>query len=485
MGILVSCLGGQAMSCLASLGCSCLCAACRSVRVGGSIGTRANYAGLFLVNSSIAYAMTTSWGIDLVKRISWGFISLKCPEGVCYGTLAVHRMCFSLSLWHAALGLLTLGVADSRHPRAPVQNGMWPLKLLGWLALVALSFAIPNGFFEFYSRYVAMAGAGVFLLVQLVLLVDFAYNLAEGCIERWEDTGRPLWRNLLIGGTLGSYVAFAAMTIGNYMYFAADGCGRNQFFISANMVLCIAASAVAIHPRVQEVNLKSGLAQAGMVTAYASYLVTSALAGSPNDEGEGAPVCNPLATAAGARATMAVVGAFFTIGAICYSTTNAAVKSNSLILSTGNSEYDALPADEESAMLPIDSASRRQANAQLRQNALNDAVASGALPASAMADYATTGAAAADDSSSSDGDDDERHGVQYSYTFFHLIFCIASMYVAMLLTNWNSISSTDHVIVIGRSATAVWVKVATSWLCIILYSWTLLGPVVLPDRDWS
>ncbi|KAJ2425312.1 Membrane protein tms1, partial [Coemansia sp. RSA 2522] len=111
--------------------------------------------------------MTTSWGIDLVKRISWGFITLKCPEGVCYGTLAVHRMCFSLSLWHIILGVLTLGVDDSRHTRAVVQNGLWIFKFVGWIALAVLAFVIPNGFFEFYSKYVAMGGAGVFLLVQL------------------------------------------------------------------------------------------------------------------------------------------------------------------------------------------------------------------------------------------------------------------------------------------------------------------------------
>ncbi|KAJ1830625.1 Membrane protein tms1 [Coemansia sp. RSA 2708] len=266
------------------------------------------------------------------------------------------------------------------------------------------------------------------------------------------------------------YVAFLAMTIADYLLFSRQGCGRNQFFVTANMLLCIMVSAVAVHPRVQEANLKSGLAQAGMVTAYASYLVTSALAGSPpNDSGDDATECNPLARAASARATMAVVGAFFTIGAICYSTTNAAVKSNTLILTSGNnSAYEALATDEPNEMQPT--------NAQLRQNALRDAVASGALPESAL----DTG-----DDDDAASQDDEKLGVQYNYTFFHIIFCMASMYAAMLLTNWNSISSTDHVIIIGRSTTAVWVKVVTSWLCILLYSWTLVGPVVLPDREWA
>ncbi len=36
-------------------------------------------------------------------------------------------------------------------------------------------------------------------------------------------------------------------------------------------------------------------------------------------------------------------------------------------------------------------------------------------------------------------EDDEQDGVQYNYSFFHFIFMIGSMYLAMLLTNVRSI----------------------------------------------
>lgn len=32
---------------------------------------------------------------------------------------------------------------------------------------------------------------------------------------------------------------------------------------------------------------------------------------------------------------------------------------------------------------------------------------------------------------------------------------------------------------------AMWVKIASSWACLLLYFWTLIAPVVLKDRDFD
>jgi hypothetical protein len=38
---------------------------------------------------------------------------------------------------------------------------------------------------------------------------------------------------------------------------------------------------------------------------------------------------------------------------------------------------------------------------------------------------------------------------------------------------------------LNANMAAVWVKMASSWLCVALYIWTLIAPVILTNRDFS
>ena len=82
------------------------------------------------------------------------------------------------------------------------------------------------------------------------------------------------------------------------------------------------------------------------------------------------------------------------------------------------------------------------------------------------------------------------------------------MYVAMLLTDWSVVTlpqktfilsphsfirrnvvsteqggaESEEIVYIGRSETAMWMRVVSSWVCMLLYMWSLLAPVFMPDR---
>jgi serine incorporator 1/3 len=100
-----------------------------------------------------------------------------------------------------------------------------------WLILVGLSFLIPDGFFIFWGNWVALMGAAVFILIGLVLLVDFAHGFTEMCLEKWEnsESGSNLWQYILVGSTFSLYAFTIAITVVMYVYFAGDGCTLNRY----------------------------------------------------------------------------------------------------------------------------------------------------------------------------------------------------------------------------------------------------------------
>jgi hypothetical protein len=367
------------------------------------------------------------------------------------------------------MGVLLLGVETSKNPRANIQNGFWGPKILAWLALIVLSFFIPESFFFVWGKYISFAGATLFLLLGLILLVDLAHTWAEYCLAQIEATDSRGWRGILIGSTLGMYAVSLAMTIVMYIFFAKSGCSMNQTAITLNLIFFLVVSFISVHPAIQEYNPKAGLAQSAMVAIYCTYLTMSAVSMEPDDR-----QCNPLIRAQGTRTTSIVIGAIVTMLTVAYTTTRAATQGVAL----GGKGHIKLPDDDEHNLVTQQPDSRRE----MRAAALRQAVEEGSLPADALLD---------DDDDESDGGntakDDERTSTQYNYALFHLIFFLATAWVATLLTmQTEDATNSDEFAPVGRTYWASWVKIISAWVCYGIYTWTLVAPIVLPDRfDFS
>lgn len=76
----------------------------------------------------------------------------------------------------------------------------------------------------------------------------------------------------------------------------------------------------------------------------------------------------------------------------------------------------------------------------------------------------------------------EARPVTYSYMFFHMIFALASMYSAMLLSGWTDNAENSDLIDVGW--TSVWVRICTEWVTAGLYIWSLVAPLLFPDREF-
>ena len=79
---------------------------------------------------------------------------------------------------------------------------------------------------------------------------------------------------------------------------------------------------------------------------------------------------------------------------------------------------------------------------------------------------------------------DAAYGLVCRLSLYSLISTIT------ILSSRNVVSKTpisgpadpDSDVYIGRSEVAMWMRVVSSWVCMLLYIWSLMAPVLLPDR---
>lgn len=451
---------GWMASCCGAATCLAFCSS-----IGGTfssaIMTRLTYALLLLVNSLLLWIALSPYVVSKIEKMSFGFINYHCgPDGNnCISFSSVHRINLALGSLHLMLALLLVQVRSVGNPRAVIQNGVWKLKLLVWAALLVINFVvIPDSFFVFYGNHIAIVFSTIFLGIGLILLVDFAHAWAETCLEKIEleeltgedEYNAGMWKKLLVGGTVAMYVASIVLTILMYVFFASSGCSMNQTAISINLVLAIAILAASINQNIQESNPNAGLAQASMVVLYCTYLVLLAVVSEPDDK-----LCNPLVRLRGTRTLSVVMGALFTFVALAYTTTRAA----NLVFF------------EDAAPEPI--STQPSERAQMRYQAIKQAVDEGSLPESALQQVSLY---------DTEETTQESAPVGYNYTVFHLIFFLATQYISTLLTINVRQDDVGDFVPVGRTYFSSWVKIVSAWVCYVLYGWSLVAPMIWPDR---
>lgn len=470
MGALVSLPLAGALTvalCCGAAACSAFCSL-----IGGTftsaIMTRITYGLLLVLNSIVSWIALSPFIVHRLEKATFGFINIGCgPDGKqCISFSSVYRINLALGLLHLILAALLVNVRSTLNPRAVIQNGCWKIKIFTWIAFIFINFVlIPDSFFVFYGNHIAIIFSTLFLGIGLVLLVDFAHAWAEKCLEKIEleeltgedEYNAGLWKKLLIGGTLGMYVASIVLTIVMYVFFAMKGCSMNQAAITINLILSLVISGMSVNQSIQELNPNAGLAQASMVVFYCTYLVLSAVVSEPDDK-----MCNPLVRSKGTRTLSVVLGALFTFVALAYTTTRAA-----------NSSFF----DTDGAVSESHVTSQPSERNQMRYEAIQQAVNEGSLPESALQQVDLY-----DEDSGAHGPSDEKSLVKYNYTLFHIIFFLATQYVATLLTVNVKQDDVGDFIPVGRTYFSSWIKIISSWVCYVLYGWSLVAPMVWPDR---
>nr|CAG4641747.1 EOG090X07ET [Eurycercus lamellatus] len=461
--VLGICGAAQLACCCGSAACSLCCQACPSCK--NSTSARIMYAIMLLLGTITACIMLSPGLATTMQKVPFCnsttsqlavvvSSSYKLDCGIAAGYLAVYRLCFGMTLFFLFMALLMIGVKSSKDPRAGIQNGFWGIKYLVLIGTIVGAFFIPQdeqGTFGTTWMYFGLIGGFLFILIQLVLLIDFAHRWAESWVDKYEETNSKTWYCALIFFTFLQYALCITAVVLFYVYYTtSDGCALNKFFISMNLILCFMVSAVAILPKVQEYQPRSGLLQASVVSLYTLYLTWSAMSNQPDmtckpnfsdiinggTPGQTDPEKKPTFDAE------SIVGLVIFFCCVLYSSIRTA--------SHGQTER----------LIGSD-----------KVLAKNDDGSSG------------SGGDVHEVESGGKAWDNEESGVAYSWSFFHLMFALSTLYVMMTLTNWYK--PTSDLTKLSSNEASVWIKIISSWICLALYLWSLVAPILLPDREFS
>ncbi|XP_066573803.1 serine incorporator 1 isoform X2 [Amia ocellicauda] len=368
---------------------------------------------------------------------------------VIVGYKSVYRMCFAMACFFFLFSIIMIRVRSTKDPRGAIQNGFWFFKFLILVGITVGAFFIPDGTFNTVWFYFGVVGSFIFIIIQLILLIDFAHSWNQAWVQNAEDGNRRCWFAGLLTFTFLHYaLAFAAVVLFYIYYTTPTDCTANKVFISLNLIFCVIVSIVSVLPKVQEAQPHSGLLQASLITLYTMYVTWSAMTNQPNR------TCNPsllsLVTngTAGPSPTstpgqqvqwwdaQGIVGLVIFLFCTFYAS----------IRSSSNTQVNRLMQTEEGTGLS-------GGESETTEGGLKRAV------------------------------DNEEEGVTYSYSFFHFCLFLASLYIMMTLTNWYQPDTTYQAMV--STMPAVWVKISSSWLGLALYLWTLVAPLVLPNREFN
>mmetsp|Transcript_14820 Transcript_14820/g.41700 ORF Transcript_14820/g.41700 Transcript_14820/m.41700 type:complete len:432 (-) Transcript_14820:29-1324(-) len=422
--LVASCLGACAMT-----------ACCTGMKELMHRSARMAYCLLFTLSMLLAWLLR-DFAKPLMEKIPW-IVRKEMPElpDSWYGKEAVYRVSLGNALFFGCLSLALIGVKYRGDKRGKLlQHGSWMLKVVMWLLFNALPFLLPNGVAEGYA-WVARVGAGVFLVVQMLILLDFTHALNDTMVDSEDE--RALY--VLLAATVGSYLASLGAVIAMFFWFKPHGagpCSLNVFLIVASLILVTAFSVISIHPAAKH----GSLFPSAVIGLYCVYLTYSALASEPHDY-----VCNGigerLTAASGSALAFTMVG---TLAAVVWSALRAG--SNTALFTTSSST----PSPSERPLLE------------------------------------TGGASASDEGDAEEAGEkamDEFEPISYNYSFFHFIFMLASMYIGMLMTGWGVGAEEKDLIDVGWAS--VWVKMGAQWLIGLVYIWTLVAPAIFPDRDFA
>lgn len=337
----------------------------------------------------------------------------------------VYRASFTLVILFA---ILAVSSACTEY----VNRSFWVLKF-GVAFLVFFCFWWgENSFFSGWAQF-SRVMAFFWLLVQALLLLDFAYDCHEVIMLKADNASNQSESSRK--GWLGFYLllcvsCLVAAVVGLVFLFSDySECDLGAFFSSITLIFGVFTTIVSV---LEVVN--KGLLAPSIMFAYSVFMCWYALLSSPDEE------CNPSAdTNSSNKTTSLVVIALVTGAVLLYCVVNG-----TLILNIFNTEGEGVMVGQ---------------HARPGQKSDNfSAAGGGGVTTSQPLDVESPG------NSGNSGIQQESSGTGHEIVFFHVMMMLVSCYGAMMLTNWGKPDGTPE----GDGGNTVplmsmWLKILSQW----------------------
>ncbi|KAJ8448586.1 hypothetical protein Cgig2_012230 [Carnegiea gigantea] len=208
-------------------------------------------------------------GRDCIHTMGVLHISLGCfVSSFNFGKKSIRAKIFFFLMF-----LTTMKTRKLNEVRSAWHCGWWPAKIILLIVSMASPFFFSSEFIHWYGEF-ARIGAGVFLILQLVSVIQFIawwnnYWMPEA--KRTQSCSLGLFTSTVF------YVASVCGVVFLYkLYVPSSSCTLNIFFISWTATLLLVMMLISLHSKVNR-----GLLSSGIMASYVVFLCWSAIRSEP------------------------------------------------------------------------------------------------------------------------------------------------------------------------------------------------------------
>lgn len=397
---------------------------------------------------------------------------------VCRSNSAVFRLSMALVIFFFIQALCSYFTAHW-------YDILWPIKFLCFTGLVVGLFLASSEVFD--SRgyaWFARFGGFIFIILQQIILIDFAYIWNEKWVNFATEAGRDFYLYVLVIISVVLYLVSATSIAFMFIWFSKADCPDNDAILSLTVIFSTFATIYSLF-----FTERGSLLISAIIVIYATYVCFSSIALNPNVE------CNPTIGTASQNYSQ-IAGMFITFISLSWTAWTTVRKvqadnvnehpelSNVAIAENGEIKKKPTATDNSAAGLAAGSSTGVSSAPAAPPNGdrMNREVSVTDVQRSPSGQRVDPYRCCCYDISGNEVDSAERRGL---FAQVSVVFLLISAYYAMVLTNWATERDGKDVSSQKEGEAAMWLQATAQWICLLMYIWTLVAPDIFPDRDFG